>query len=264
MTYKSITYKKTDIRFYDKGKGNALVFLHGFLENLNMWDPYFEQFSKRHRLIAIDLIGHGKSGCTGYIHSMEDMADCVHAVLHELKIRKATLIGHSMGGYVALAFAELYAEQVRGIALVASTTRADSADRKVNRDRAIQLIKKSSHTFVSIAIANLFSEQARTTWGAEIEKAKTAALKTPVQGIIAALEGMKSRPDREVLLHFGPYPITFILGEDDTVMPIAELESEIIGSNATKTILSGGHMLHIENTLKLGEALHKFIKTNRL
>jgi pimeloyl-ACP methyl ester carboxylesterase len=76
-------------------------------------------------VITIDLLGHGETECLGYIHSMEDNADAVHAVLAELRIRKAILVGHSMGGYVALAFAELYPENVKAL-LLNSTARADS------------------------------------------------------------------------------------------------------------------------------------------
>ena len=119
---KTILHKNTKISYSDIGKGTALVLLHGFLENSTMWDFYIEAFAKKHRVITIDLLGHGQTECLGYIHTMEDMADAVHAVLHELHIKKAFFTGHSMGGYVALAFAELYADIVKGIVLLNSTS----------------------------------------------------------------------------------------------------------------------------------------------
>lgn len=137
---------------------------------------------------------------------MEDQADMVHHVLHELKIRKAVLIGHSMGGYVALAFAELYPDNVKGIVLQNSTSRADSDERKANRDRAIIAVKQNYSAFIRMSIANLFSEDNRERLANIIEEVKLEALKHHFKESLP-LEGMKIRKDREVILHFAPYPI---------------------------------------------------------
>jgi pimeloyl-ACP methyl ester carboxylesterase len=158
---KTTIFKNTKIAYTDQGKGTAVVLLHGFYENKEMWNAFVPEFSKKHRVIAIDLLGHGKTECLGYVHSMEDQADMVHHVLHKLKIRKAVLVGHSMGGYIALAFAELYPEMVTGIALVNSTSMADSDERKLNRDRAIKAVKQNYSVFIAMSIANLFREENR-------------------------------------------------------------------------------------------------------
>ncbi|MPT35045.1 MAG: alpha/beta fold hydrolase, partial [Flavobacterium sp.] len=85
-------FKNARIAYTDTGKGTALVFLHGFLENAGMWDFYTAEFSKKYRVITIDLLGHGQSESIGYIHSMEDMADAVQTVLSELRLRKAVFL----------------------------------------------------------------------------------------------------------------------------------------------------------------------------
>ncbi len=105
---RTTNFKNTKISYTDQGKGNAVVLLHGFLENCTMWNYLAPVLAKKNRVICIDLLGHGQTDCLGYIHSMEDMADAIHQVITELKIRKAVFVGHSMGGYVALAVAELY------------------------------------------------------------------------------------------------------------------------------------------------------------
>lgn len=260
MTTKQTIHKNTTLSFTEGGKGNALVFLHGFLENSSMWNACMSHFETKYRVIAIDLLGHGQSGCTGYVHSMEDMADTVFAIISELKIRKVTLIGHSMGGYVALAFAELYPDHVRSLALVASTSRADSEMRQINRDRAIELVKKNSSIFVTMSISNLFGESAQKAFPDEIEEAKNQALLTSKQGMIAALEGMKIRPDREVIFHFAPYPILLILGEKDSVIPYEEALEQVEGSPVQLASTAGGHMVHIENEAELLDILGKFFK----
>jgi len=257
---KQIIYKNTKISFTDDGKGTAVVLLHGFLENKTMWDKYVSALSKNHRVITIDLLGHGETECLGYVHTMEDQADMIFAVLISLRIRKIVLVGHSMGGYVALAFAELYPDYVKGLFLLNSSSRADSDERKINRDRAIKAVKQNHTNFVRISITNLFSEDNREVLVKEIEKVKLQALKTPLQGIVASLEGMKIRKDREVLLHFAPYPIQLVLGKKDGVLIYDDTIDQIEGTKVELTTFPDGHMSHIENEKELKIVLLEFLK----
>ena len=257
---KQIIYKNTKISFTDQGKGTAVVLLHGFLENKTMWDKYVSVLTKNHRVITIDLLGHGETECLGYVHTMEDQADMIFAVLISLRIRKIVLVGHSMGGYVALAFAELYPDNVKGLFLLNSTSRADSDERKINRDRAIKAVKQNYTNFVRISISNLFSEDNREVLAKEIEKVKLQALKTPLQGIVASLEGMKIRKDREVLLHFAPYPIQLVLGKKDGVLIYDDTIDQIEGTKVELTTFPDGHMSHIENEKELKIVLLEFLK----
>lgn len=257
---KSIFFKNTRISYTDSGKGTAIVLLHGFLENKTMWNAFIPEFSKKHRIITIDLLGHGETECLGYVHTMEDNADVVHAVLAELRIRKAVVLGHSMGGYVALAFAELYPDNVKGLVLLNSTSRADSEERKLNRNRAIKAVKQSFSNFISLSIANLFSEENRERLKEEIELVKKEALKTPLQGIVASLEGMKIRMDREVILHLTPYPKMLILGRKDPVLNYEENVEQIEETNVQLVTFPDGHMSHIENQTELTSVLLNFFK----
>lgn len=255
-----LIYKNTKISYTDEGKGTAIVLLHGFLENKTMWKAFVPELAKKHRVITIDLLGHGETECLGYVHVMEDQADMIYALMLFLKIRKVVLAGHSMGGYVALAFAELFPDNVKGLFLLNSTSRADSEERKINRDRAIVAVKQNYGAFVSMSIANLFSEDNRERLATAIEKVKKQALKTPLQGIVAALEGMKIRKDREVLLHFAPYPIQLVLGKKDGVLNYNENIEQIEGTKVQLTSFPDGHMSHIENEKDLKKVLLDFLK----
>lgn len=255
-----IQFKNTNIAYSDTGKGNAIVLLHGFLENQRMWNEFVPEFSKKQRVITIDLLGHGATECMGYVHSMEDNADAVHTVLAELRIRKAIFVGHSMGGYVALAFAELYPDFVKGMVLLNSTARADSDERKRNRDRAIKAVKHSFTNFISLSIANLFSENNRERLSKGIENVKNEALKTPLQGIVASLEGMKIRADREVILHLSPFPKLLILGEKDPVLQYEETKTQIENTKVELISFPDGHMSHIENQEELAKVVLDFFK----
>ncbi|OXA86774.1 alpha/beta fold hydrolase [Flavobacterium hercynium] len=255
----NIQYKNTTISFTVSGEGNAIVFLHGFLENKKMWTEYITLLEKNHQVIAIDLLGHGDSDSMGYEHSMEDNARAVHEVLMHLKIDKASIVGHSMGGYVGLAFAELYPGTMEKLVLLNSTSKEDNAEKKTNRTRAIKAVKQNYQSFVSLAIANLFSETNRTRLAKEIEKAKEEALKTPLQGIIASLEGMKVRKDREALLKQNLFPVLLVLGKKDPVLNYEESISQIENTNVELVSFEDGHMSHIENKEDLKVTLSEFL-----
>lgn len=258
--YKQTFFKNTKISFTDTGKGATVVLLHGFLENSTMWRYLEPVLALKNRVICIDLLGHGQTDCLGYVHTMEDMADAVHFVLTELKIRKASLIGHSMGGYVALAFAEMYPEFMKSLVLLNSTSRADSEERITNRTRAIRAVKQNYVAAVRMSIANLFSEENRILLDEKIEWVRNEALQTPLQGIIAAQEGMKLRKDREVILHFAPYAIMLILGKKDPVLNYTENLEQIEGTKVQLITFNDGHMSHLENQAALEKVLVAFLK----
>ena len=255
-----LLYKNTKISYSDSGKGNTIVLLHGFLENQTMWQDLVSELSKKYRVITIDLLGHGETQCLGYVHTMEDNADVVQAVLSKLCIRKAIFVGHSMGGYVALAFAELYPEKILGLVLMNSTSKADSEERKANRSRAIKAVKKDYTSFVRLSITNLFSEENREKMKDEIKKVKIEALKTPLQGIVASLEGMKIRKDQETLLRSATYPILLIWGEKDPVLHYKDSLEQIENTKVKLVTLPDGHMSHIENREELAIVLSNFVK----
>lgn len=255
-----ILYKNTKISYSDTGKGTAIVLLHGFLENKKMWTEYANLFSEKYRVVTIDLLGHGESESLGYIHEMEENANAVNQVLEHLKIERAIILGHSMGGYVGLAFAELHPKKIQKLVLQNSTSKEDSAEKKLNRTRAIKAVKQNYVTFVSLAIANLFSENNRERLSEEIEKVKTEALKTPLQGIVASLEGMKIRKDREWLLQENRFPVLLILGKKDPVLNYQESLSQIEDTTVELVSFEDGHMSHIENKEALKTILLDFFE----
>lgn len=257
-----VSYKNTQIHFTESGTGAAVVLLHGFLENTTMWNSTVELLSKRYRVIAIDLLGHGLSENLGYVHTMEQMAEAVQEVLNHLKIRKSFLIGHSMGGYVALAFAEFFPDNVKGLCLMNSTTRGDSEEKQLGRNRAIQIVKENHTSFIRNSIPMLFRSRNRKLYREQINEVKQEALRTSKQGIIAALEGMKIRNDREVLLHFGPYPKLMMIGEKDPVLKLDDLLDQVVGTETKIIRFSEGHMSHIENKEEMLVGISEFLKKN--
>lgn len=255
-----LEHKGVPVFYSDVGNGDAVVLLHGFLENAAMWDKFIPKFSKSNRIITIDLLGHGKTGCLGYVHTMEMMAQAVLAVLDHLKVKNAIFIGHSMGGYVALAFMDLNPVRITRICLMNSTSAGDSAEKKHMRDRAINAVKLDYKTFIRLSIANLFAPDNREKLATEIQIAKKQALKTPLQGVIAALEGMKIRKDRTQLFRETSIKKMMIIGQRDPVLERDILYKQVLGSEVEIVEFPDGHMSHIENYEDLTYNLIRFIE----
>jgi len=253
-----VYYKNAKISYSVKGTGSAVVLLHGFLENSSMWSEVTKQINNK-KVIAIDLLGHGDSDCLGYIHSMGMMAEAVEAVLKQLKIRRAFFIGHSMGGYVALAFAEKFRQKVKGLCLMNSTATEDWEERKEFRDLAIKTAQKRFESVVKISVRNLFSEENQEQLKSEIKEIINEALKTSLQGYIAAQEGMKIRPNREHVLMNASFKTLQITGAQDDVICLDLVQKESVRTQTPLTVLSNGHMSHIENKEELIIALKQFV-----
>lgn len=252
-------YKNTKIHFAINGKGSVVVLLHGFLENLKMWNEIASELSKTNKVIRIDLLGHGHSESMGYIHTMEQQAEMVKAVLNSFKLRKFQLIGHSMGGYVALAFSKIYPNTIKGLCLMNSTAYSDSKEKRINRNRAIKVVKQNHKTFVQVSIPQLFAVENRTFFKKEIDHVTSESLKTSKQGIIGALEGMKIRNDYTAILRNDSIKKLLILGKKDTVLDFKIHKRQIENTSTELVEMSQGHMSYIENKEELIEILKKFI-----
>jgi pimeloyl-ACP methyl ester carboxylesterase len=257
---KSITFKNANISFSEEGKGITVVLLHGFLENKTMWKNIIAALSTRNRIVTIDLLGHGKSECLGYTHSMELFAETIEAVLKHLQIRKCILVGHSMGGYVALAFAEKHPQKIKGLCLMNATSNEDDKERKTLRTRANKMIQNNFTNMVRMSFTNLFGEQSRLLFKEEINAALQEALQTPIQGYIAAQEGMKIRINRNAVLTENNFKKLLIIGENDPVLDFKSFVAEAKKTDSQIVIFPNGHMPHIENKNALITTLKGFVK----
>lgn len=255
-------YKGAEINYYRKGSSKrTVVLLHGFLESHKVWNDYVKVLAKHNTVYVIDLPGHGESECLGYIHSMEAMAGCVKKVLDDNNKRKAVIVGHSLGGYVALAFGDKYPDALKGLCLFNSTAKPDTEEKVKFRNRAIQVVKRNHEMFIKEAIPNLFVNKNTPVLRGAIKRVVNIALKTPKQGVIAALEGMKIRPDREIILRFAPYPVLCLAGKKDVVVPWRDLksQSELCSKGSFHLSEKGGHMCFYEDKYPCLKVLEKFI-----
>jgi len=259
---KSVSFKKGKITYSDTGKGRVVVLLHGFLGSHEIWQQTVKNLSKSYRVIAIDLPGHGGSDCFGYVHTMELMAKGVKTVLDALHLKRYAIIGHSMGGYVALAFADLFPDNIKGLCLFHSSAYADTEEKKKDRTRAIKVVKGNHRVYSKELIKNLFAKKNLKYLKEELAFATKIALKTGKRGIVAALEGMKDRPNRDLILKLVDYPVMMIIGEHDNVLPPEQLlkQSETIQHKHLLYLEHDGHMGFLESPRASHKALRKFLR----
>ncbi|MDR1887315.1 MAG: alpha/beta hydrolase [Prevotellaceae bacterium] len=201
----------------DTKKGEkTVVLLHGYLETGEVWANFTELLKPHFRVIVMDLPGNGLSGTNRSENSMEFMADVVAEVLNHSEIDRATIVGHSMGGYAALAFAEKYGELTEKLCLFHSTPNPDTEEKKQNRDREAALVEEGKlNMILNVNIANMFAdENLRRMRDAVAMISENAGISEP-EGIVACLKGMKNRKDMNPFLAGFDKPLLLIFGRKD-------------------------------------------------
>ena len=254
---KSIKYRERDVIYSDIGEGPCIVLLHGYLESGAIWQNFIDNFPGAYRFIVPDLPGHGRSGTWGKMHSMDELADVVANILEAEAIPRVLLAGHSMGGYVTMAFADLYPEKLSAYVLVHSTPFADTEEKRANRDREISLIlcgKKRQIVLVNIPKA--FAMDNIESMSSQVEYAREIALASPDEGIIALLNGMKERSDRTRVLQDPKLPLLLIGGMKDNYIPVEVFEKLVSLAPHARVLRlqESGHMGFMEEPRHIYQA----------
>jgi pimeloyl-ACP methyl ester carboxylesterase len=229
MQERFVSYQNKQLFYRVIGQGaNALVYLHGFPEDGRVWEAQ-QNLKTSFTVIVPDLPGSGRSEAIDDM-SMEGLAASVkHIIEAELQNSggtspyKTVLVGHSMGGYIALAFAELYPQQVLGIGLFHSTAYADSPEKIASRQKGIEFIRKHGPSaFLKNTIQNLFAPETRETRPGLIEEQIQQAYNFSGETLVSYYEGMMKRPDRTHILIQSHVPFLFILGRWDQAVPLED------------------------------------------
>ncbi|MCB9282741.1 MAG: alpha/beta fold hydrolase [Lewinellaceae bacterium] len=250
------------MHFSTAGSGPALVFLHGFGEDSRIWEAFVALFEKTHQVICIDLPGFGQSDPVAGI-TIRDMASAVHAVLEKLQVGRFVLAGHSMGGYVALAYAQAWPTALRGLAMIHSHPYADSEEKKEGRMKSIEFVNRhGSARYAAQLIPSLFAPKFAEENPLIIKELIDRAGAYPAQGVTDALRAMYQRPDRSEVLQDIKCPVLFIIGKEDQAIP-AELSKRQTALPATSSIhyLDGvGHMGMLEAQRETLEIVEHFLE----
>ncbi|MDA9161394.1 alpha/beta hydrolase [Crocinitomicaceae bacterium] len=224
------------------GSGPLCVFIHGFLESMNMWH-YLPLDELNCRKLIIDLPGHGNSALSDSNKpSIDFMAEEIVSILNKEKVDDFNVVGHSMGGYVALLLKEKMPSCSKVI-MLNSNYWSDSPTKKKDRERVSKIAFKAKNYFIQEAIPNLFSDQLE--YKAEIQELILEAKLISPEAISYAALAMKDRLDQSKILNSDDF--IFIHGELDSLVDKAMFDLEIIKSTHFHEISNAGHMSYIEN-----------------
>ena len=264
MVEKFIMAGDSALHICDSEAGDkVVVLLHGYLENMLVWDEFASLIYKDVRVVTLDIPGHGISEVKGEIHTMDYLADTLAAAFDKLGIESATIVGHSMGGYVALAFAERYAERTDGVVLLHSTPYADSDEKKKSRQREISLIKSGKKELLAhVAPEAGFAVENRNRFRTEIEDLQQTIYLTEDAGIVALLNGMIERKAQSEMLHSLGKPILFVLGRRDGYITPEIAEKMVAEHSEAKVVWleNSGHMGFVEEAKVCAAALLEFVR----
>ncbi len=259
----SFTYQSATVAYRKTGKGRPVVLLHGFGEDGHIWDEQVAFLATYCLLIIPDLPGSGKSSMlTGENITVDDYADCIHMLLQQEQIADCTMIGHSMGGYITLAFAEKYPLQLSGFGLVHSTAFADSAEKKQNRLKGIDFIEQyGGFAFLKAGIPNLFGEAFKANHPEKVDRLIAASVHFSKLALQQYYRIMMLRPDRTAVLKSNPLPVLFVMGTEDTAAPMNDVLQQVHLPNKSYIhVLTGvGHMGMWEDPDTLNRFLLDFI-----
>lgn len=258
-----ITINGHALSYTDKGNGQTVVLLHGYLESKEIWNDLSNYLSASNRVICPDLPGHGESEFGAEAATMEILATSVKQLLDQLNIATCVLLGHSMGGYVALAFADLFPQHLSGFGLVHSHPFADSNEKRASRMNDIEAIERGEKsTIVESNIPKLFANDNLIRLAAQVEKWKQIAIRTPDKGVVASLKGMSARVDRSYVLDKLSVPGIFIFGKKDNLIPNEiGLKAEHAYSHfRTIWLEKSGHLGFVEEPDQMRFAIASFLK----
>ncbi len=256
----SNSIQQPPLHYTESGKGTPLVLLHGFLGSSAYWDELIPLLSSSYRCITPDLRGHGRSLAPEGSYRIEQMADDVIQLLDYLQLPSATVLGHSMGGYVTLALAEQHADRLDGWGLIHSTPHEDAPQAKENRLLAVSKINSEGiAAFTDGMVEGLFAPASLEQLPKAVQKVRELGYATPPQGACGAALAMRERPDRRQILATSPKPILLVAGAQDRLIPSDRLFTSEGDNIKTHTIASAGHMGMLETPAELAEIIRDYL-----
>lgn len=263
MRFKTPTIRLHDTTLYvrEAGDGPVAIFVHGFPLDGSMWLDQVAALASERRCLVPDLRGFGRSAPTAKASlTMEQHAEDIAALLDIEDVDKADIIGLSMGGYVALALAERYPDRVRSLVLVDTRAGGDSEEGRAKRDAAAEKVVAEGRSAFHDGLAGaLLAPNASLTARARL---RTMIEATPVETIVAALNGMKVRADRTELLARIQVPTAVIVGELDELTPPSEAEAMVsaLPKGELFVIPEAGHLAPMEAPQAVSDVLAKWFR----
>lgn len=262
---KNFLYQSSQIFYRIEGEGIPVVLLHGFAEDGTVWKNQIKFLKSYCKIIIPDLPGSGQSQMLSFKKdiTIDDYADCIHALLKQENITDCILLGHSMGGYITLAFAEKYSYLLKGFGFVHSTAFADSEEKKKNRQRGIEMIEQyGAYPFVKNTTPNLFASKFKNEHPDEIEELIEQGKNFTKEALQQYYCAMMLRHDTTDILRSSKVPVLFIIGTEDVAAPMEDVLKQVHMPSISYVhiIEDVGHMGMWEAPYELNSYILTFIK----
>lgn len=245
-----------DLYYEEYGHGIPAIFLHGFPFDHTIWEPLIPLLQDDARLIFPDLRGFGRSPVTDSVYSMRLLAEDVAYLMDQMEIEKAILVGHSMGGYVSLAFAQAYPGRLLGLGLVATQAAADSPERRQSRYKTAEAVHhKGARVVASSMVSSLTPKQEL------IQPITDLILRAQPTAVVGSLKGMAERPDMTGTLSGISVPAVVLMGALDQLLHIDRVETmaQMLPKGWLVKIPDTGHMLMMEDPQAVAIPLRELI-----
>ena len=249
--------------YVKSGKGHPVLLLHGFAEDHTIWKYQIASLEKDYTVIAPDVPGSGLSVLHNDEMSLEFIADYVKYILDKEGIDQVILLGHSMGGYASLAFAEMYPDSLLALGLIQSSAYEDSEEKKETRRKSIALIQNGGkEAFIRALIPNLYSTRSQEEKKADMQTHLAVAMSLSSEAIIAYYSAMLKRKDRREVLKQISVPVLFVIGsEDKAVAPTDSIMQSALPQVCVVNQLDEvGHSSMTEKPDELNSMLNSFCK----
>lgn len=258
-----ITLNGLTIGYDDQGSGTPLMFLHAFPLNRSMWGDQVTALAHRFRVITMDLRGHGESDALLWHFSLEQYADDVAALINQLSIDRAVLIGLSMGGYIAFAFYRKYPDRVRALVLADTRAAADTVESRAGRVALAQTaFRHGAGAVADLMLPKLLGATSLERRADLAAKVRHIISGNDICGMIVDSMAMADRPDSRSLLPTITVPTMVLVGEEDHTTPLTEAQAMAAGIPGTKLVVipGAGHLSNLEQPEAFNEALHRFLE----
>jgi pimeloyl-ACP methyl ester carboxylesterase len=249
-------FNPVDLYYEEYGSGQPVIFLHGFPFDHTIWNPIIPLISNQARIILPDLRGFGKSPVSEGIYSMRLLAEDIYQMMNRLKIGKAILVGHSMGGYASLAFAHAYPSHLSGLVLVSTQAAADSPERRQARYKTAEAVShKGARVVASSMLPSLTPKQEL------LPGIKEIILRAHPSGVVGSLKGMAERHDLTGILSDIHVPAVVLAGTNDQLLPMEKMATlaQMLPKGWLVEVQGGGHMLMMEEPQQVSSAICQVI-----
>lgn len=265
---KTVQFQGQSIYYRTEGAGRPVMLVHGFAEDGTVWENQIPFLKEHCKLIIPDLPGSGQSVAADTGNwSMEYFADCLQVIVQEEKMQQFIMVGHSMGGYITLAFAEKYPDQLAAFSLFHSSAFADSEEKVATRRKGIKFIgDNGAKKFLEQSIPNLFSEETKKQHPGMVSNFLTRFTNFSAGSLVGYYEAMILRPDRTYVLKNFSRPVQFIMGKYDTAVPLEQglQQCHLPGFSYIHILEHSGHMGMWEEPDLSNELLKSFLLNEKI